>query len=561
MTITTANHPDSIAQRLDWGPKCGVLLAVLATVSACSAGNSPTPEGQGGDQGVGGSGTKAAATTTSQSSTATGGATQANNAGGASSTGGTCATGDTTSAGGSPAAGGTNAAGGSPAVGGTNAAGGSPAVGGGGATALGGTRSDGGGSLAVGGTNAAGGPPAVGGTNAVGGSTAVAGATTTGGAGGSAGGTFVEFSGSNCSATSAGLLSAESPKLPDPFAMHSGTRIAAKSDWTCRRAEIKADIEKYEIGPKPDASTATVKATLSGSNLSVAVTTTSGSITLKSAVTGSGSCVVIATDMDLNIVTGCTKILFSTSDVIPYNNDTGSQSQSDPFYKVYPSLWGKIGNYVAWSWGVSRLIDGLDQVKDQLKIDMTKIATHGCSYAGKMSLFAGAFDERVALTIVEESGGGGIDAWRASADFAKRTGVSVEKIDNTNYAWFMSSMKSLDPYKLPHDHHELIAMTAPRAVVILGNPGYQWLGDESGYKSTTAAVEVFKALGVPDSIGYDFTGGHAHCSAPTSQVNSINAFATKFLKGGTASTNVAIKPSDSSFQLTADFDWTTPTLQ
>ncbi len=76
-----------------------------------------------------------------------------------------------------------------------------------------------------------------------------------------------------------------------------------------------------------------------------------------------------------------------------------------------------------------------------------------------------------------------------------------------------------------------------------------------------AAVEVFKALGVADNIGYDFTGGHAHCSAPTSQVNSINAFADKFLKGKSTSTSVAIKPSDSSFQLTADFDWTTPTLQ
>jgi hypothetical protein len=356
-------------------------------------------------------------------------------------------------------------------------------------------------------------------------------------------------------------LSAAYAKLPNPFNMHDGTAITTKAQWECRRNEILQDIYKYEIGPKPEPSTATVKATLSGSNLSVAVTTTSGSLTLKTAVSGSGSCVVIATDMDLNIVTGCTKVTFSTSDVIPYNNGSGSQSQSDPFYKVYPSLWGKIGNYTAWSWGVSRLIDGLDQVKDQLKIDMTKIATHGCSYAGKMSLFAGALDERVALTIVEESGGGGIDSWRASADFTKRTSVSVEKLDNTNYAWFMSSMKSLDPYKLPYDHHELIAAIAPRATIILGNPGYDWLGDESGYKSTMAAVEIFKALGVADHIGYDFTGGHAHCSAPTTQKNSINAFVDKFLKGGTSSTAIAIKPSASNFELTADFDWTAPTLQ
>ena len=27
------------------------------------------------------------------------------------------------------------------------------------------------------------------------------------------------------------------------------------------------------------------------------------------------------------------------------------------YVALYPSLWGKIGNYTAWSWGVSRLID------------------------------------------------------------------------------------------------------------------------------------------------------------------------------------------------------------
>jgi hypothetical protein len=33
-----------------------------------------------------------------------------------------------------------------------------------------------------------------------------------------------------------------------------------------------------------------------------------------------------------------------------------------------------------------------------------------------MALFAGAFDERVALTVAQESGGGGINAWRTSQD-------------------------------------------------------------------------------------------------------------------------------------------------
>ena len=64
-------------------------------------------------------------------------------------------------------------------------------------------------------------------------------------------------------------------------------------------------------------------------------------------------------------------------------------------------------------------------------------------------------------------------------------------------------MQKLDPYKLPHDHHELIAMVAPRPVIILGNDDYDWLGDESGYKSTMAAVQVFTAMGVHPRTAFE----------------------------------------------------------
>jgi hypothetical protein len=76
-----------------------------------------------------------------------------------------------------------------------------------------------------------------------------------------------------------------------------------------------------------------------------------------------------------------------------------------------------------------------------------------------------------------------------------------------------------------------------------------------------AAVEVWKALGAPDRVGYDFTGGHSHCAAAASQTTSVNAFVNKFLKGQTANTAIAIKPSASNFNLTYTNDWTTPTLQ
>src|SRR5215218_10310315 len=82
--------------------------------------------------------------------------------------------------------------------------------------------------------------------------------------------------------------------------------------------------------------------------------------------------------------------------------------------KLYPQLWGVSGQYSAWAWGVSRIIDGLELIKESLPIDLKHLAVTGCSYAGKMALFSGAFDERIALPIAQESGGGGAPAWRVS---------------------------------------------------------------------------------------------------------------------------------------------------
>ncbi|MDR2582923.1 MAG: hypothetical protein LBC75_05525 [Fibromonadaceae bacterium] len=371
----------------------------------------------------------------------------------------------------------------------------------------------------------------------------------------------VENLGQNCNASYKALLATADPALPDPFAMHSGVRISDKSEWACRRNEVKKDLEQYEIGLKPDPSTATVTATYSGSTLTVTITTKDGSINLTSTVSGSGDCVAIGMNNNAGNISGCKQIPFKHDQVVAYSMSNDSHNKNDPFYKVYPDLYGKIGKYAAWSWGISRLIDGIVLVKDQLKVDVSKIGLQGCSYAGKMALFGGALDERVTLTVVQESGGGGINSWRYSKAFTARTGTNIEKIDNTSGIWFLNSMKSLNPDKLPHDHHQLVAMIAPRATIILGNPPYEWLGDESGYKSTIAARKVWQAFGITDYIGFDFAGGHDHCQAASSQSTNVNAFVNRFLKGQNVNTNIsANRPTVSTFVLDTTVSWTVPTL-
>ena len=180
---------------------------------------------------------------------------------------------------------------------------------------------------------------------------------------------------------------------------------------------------------------------------------------------------------------------------------------------------------------------------EKTKINVKRIGVSGCSYAGKMSLFCGAFDERVALTIAQEPGGGGAASWRYNCHVD-----SVENLDRTDYHWFKESMREQfhgdSVYLMPYDHHELVAMICPRALLVLGNPDYRWLADESAYVSLNAARKVWSHLGIADRMGYSIVGGHPHCMLPESQYPEVGAFLDKFLldKTGIDTDNIRIAP-------------------
>lgn len=336
------------------------------------------------------------------------------------------------------------------------------------------------------------------------------------------------------------------PFLPDPFEWSDGSgRLDTFTQWECRRNEIKFEIEQYEIGPKPDRPDS-ITASYSNNILTVVVTENGQSLTLTSSFQlpdGDGPYPVV---IGMNSGTGSlpSELFDSVIQVPFYHNQVVTYSQTstrvltDPYYQLYPDLT-YVGNYSAWAWGVSRLIDGLELVKDSIKANLQHIAVTGCSYAGKMALYAGAYDERIALTIAQESGGGGINSWRVS-----ETLDDVEKIENTNYSWFMQSMKTNFQGKvglLPHDHHELMAMIVPRALLVLGNPSYVWLGDTSGYVACRATQEVYNTFGISERFGFSFRSGHSHCSLPSDSYAEVQAFVDRFLwNDTTVSTDIHV---------------------
>src|SRR5215469_4113501 len=266
--------------------------------------------------------------------------------------------------------------------------------------------------------------------------------------------------------------------LPDAFRFANGVRDESFQSWERRRNEMIDAIEKYEIGPKPDCHDCTITASYtppaSGKNtgtLTVNITRNGKMMTLTSGVyipSGSGPFPALIpmeaafsftfngqtftfppppppdyASLPASVFQGqpIATVGFVATQVATYSGFASPVDLThDPFYTLYPELCAGVcsgtsnsGEYAAWAWGVSRLIDGMEiathQSPNPLPVDMSHLAVTGCSYAGKMALISGALDERIALTIAQENGGGGAPSWRVSHEIEAQG--TVEDIDDT----------------------------------------------------------------------------------------------------------------------------------
>ena len=331
-------------------------------------------------------------------------------------------------------------------------------------------------------------------------------------------------------------------ELPDPL-----EGVTDFNDWERRRNVISAQIQHYGIGEKPVVTPDQVKARMVGDTLIVDVTVNDQTLTLQSVInyppTGEAPYALmigtsgIALPRPLFEGRPIATMVFHEKQVNDYGQWGKHHERGEHnFDRLYPHLKDN-GAYSEWAWGLSRLIDGLQQLGPEVtKIDVSHIGVTGCSYAGKMALYCGAFDERVALTIAQEPGGGGAAAWRASHESTK----NVEDLDKTDYHWFLESQKEFfhgdSVYRLPYDQHELCALICPRALLLLGNPDYEWLADESMLVSAKAACKVWERFDIADRMGWSIVGGHGHCQLPESQWPEVQAYIDRFLLGRPAQT-------------------------
>jgi hypothetical protein len=152
-----------------------------------------------------------------------------------------------------------------------------------------------------------------------------------------------------------------------------------------------------------------------------------------------------------------------------------------------PDEWGSIA---AWGWGASRIIDYLET---DPAIDAKHIAITGASRLGKTVLWTAARDERVACVIASVSGEGG--AALSRRDYGETIAHLVAPA-RYPYQFAINYQKWAGRANdLPWDAHEIIALVAPRPILLQTGSTDKWSDPYGEFLAAKAATPVFALLG------------------------------------------------------------------
>lgn len=152
--------------------------------------------------------------------------------------------------------------------------------------------------------------------------------------------------------------------------------------------------------------------------------------------------------------------------------------------------WGVIG---AWAWGLSRVMDHLQERDD---VDPGRVAVVGHSRRGKAALHAAAADPRFAMAVPHQSGTGGATMTRADA------GEPVAVLTALYPHWFDEVLPTFGPYedRLPVDQHQLLALVAPRPVLLGNADDDTWADPEGALWSAELASPAWELYGEPGLV-------------------------------------------------------------
>lgn len=184
---------------------------------------------------------------------------------------------------------------------------------------------------------------------------------------------------------------------------------------------------------------------------------------------------------------------FDVIDFAPNDQEKFSQGVLDQLYPEQLAMDNGMRTLGAWGWGLSRAIDYFETDNS---VDAAKVITVGQSRGGKASLWCGAQDQRVAITIANNSG-------HAGAALSRRNfGETVQRITTGFPHWFCPNYRQYadNEDKLPVDQHMLIGLIAPRAVYVASAAEDLWADPKGEYLSLKEAQPVYRLYGFETNL-------------------------------------------------------------
>lgn len=152
-----------------------------------------------------------------------------------------------------------------------------------------------------------------------------------------------------------------------------------------------------------------------------------------------------------------------------------------------PDEWGAIS---AWSWGLSRAMDYFETDK---QIDSKRVALQGTSRLGKTVLWTGGHDTRFKVVIASCSGEGGAALSR------RNYGENIKHMSDTSRYYYQFAPNwhnyAADFNASPVDAHMLVALMAPRPLLLQTGDTDYWSDPKGEFLAAVAAEPVYKLFG------------------------------------------------------------------
>lgn len=203
------------------------------------------------------------------------------------------------------------------------------------------------------------------------------------------------------------------------------------------------------------------------------------------------------------------------------------------FYDLYPygrSWEEQTGDLLAWSWGISKILDALYAgAAKELNINPDSSIVTGVSRYGKAAAVCGAFEKRIKMCAPSCSGAGGLALYRYKSegktyDFSSKGGSARYTYDQNEplsslqasgeQGWFNGRfMEFKAENQFPVDQHMLASMVADPnryLFIICSCEGENWVNAPAQWMTYLGAKRVFDYLGLDDHIAINVhLSGHA----------------------------------------------------